>query len=291
MGEKNSMAARQMTLSRIINAPRELVFEVWTNPDHIKNWWGPEGFTNTISKMDVVPGGEWEFVMHGPDGTDFKNKHIYKEIVKPEKLVLEHVSGPRFLFTATFEAQGDKTLLTIVMLFDTAAQKDNTVKEFKADIGLVQNVDRLEEHLAMLKKPIVFEKEYNAPVAVVWKAITDKDQMKEWYFDLAEFKPEVGFEFQFYGQGREGEKYLHLCQVKEVIPEKKIAYSWRYDDHPGDSLVSFELSAEGDKTKLKLTHTGLENFADNGSSFTKASFTEGWTMLIGTLLKDFVEKK
>jgi len=137
---------------------------------------------------------------------------------------------------------------------------------------------------------IVFEKEYNAPAAVVWKAITDKDQMKQWYFDIAAFRPEVGFKFQFSGQGNEGQKYLHLCEVTEVIPGKKLAYSWTYDGYPGYSLVSFELFAGDEKTKLKLTHTGLESFAGLGPSFTIESFTGGWTMLIGTLLKEFVEK-
>src|SRR5687767_1696822 len=108
-GKENNNTGRELGISRLINAPRELVWEAWTNPDHIKHWWGPAGFTNSITKMDVQPGGEWEFIMHGPDGTDYKNKHIYREIVRPEKLVLEHVTGPKFVMTATFEAQGDKT--------------------------------------------------------------------------------------------------------------------------------------------------------------------------------------
>ena len=130
----------------------------------------------------------------------------------------------------------------------------------------------------------------NAPIEKVWNALTDKDQMKKWYFDLAEFKPVVGFEFQFYGQGHKGEQYLHLCKVTQVVPGKKISYTWSYDKHEGVSEVSFELFAEGDKTRLKLTHEGLETFPPNNPDFAKQSFSDGWTMLIGTLLKDFVEK-
>lgn len=137
--------------------------------------------------------------------------------------------------------------------------------------------------------PFVIERVYNAPIKVVWNAITNKDQMKQWYFDLKEFKPEVGFEFQFYGQGHKGEQYLHLCKITEVIPYKKLAYSWRYDGYKGISYLTFELSAEGDKTKIKLTHEGIETFPQDSPDFAKESFTAGWTELIGKMLKEFVE--
>ena len=139
-------------------------------------------------------------------------------------------------------------------------------------------------------KNIIIEKIYNAPVSTVWKAITDKEQMKQWYFDIAEFKPEVGFEFQFSGQGKEGEQYLHLCKITEAVKEKKLQYSWRYDNLEGNSIVTFELFEEGGKTRLKLTHEGLETFPANSPDFAKESFAEGWTYIIGTALKEFVEK-
>lgn len=141
-----------------------------------------------------------------------------------------------------------------------------------------------------MEQPFVIERTYNASAAKVWKAITSKEQMKQWYFDLDEFKPEVGFEFKFSGKGRKGEDYLHLCKITELVPGKKLTYSWRYADRPGMSFVSFELFPEGDRTTLKLTHEGIESFASNGPDFMKESFAEGWTMLIGTSLKDFVEK-
>ena len=98
-------ADRELIITRTLNAPVELVWEVWTNSDHIKNWWGPTGFSNTISKMDLKTGGEWNLVMHGPDGTDYKNKSVFKKIVKYKKIVYEHVSGPKFLATIEFEPQ------------------------------------------------------------------------------------------------------------------------------------------------------------------------------------------
>ncbi|HET9744266.1 MAG TPA: SRPBCC family protein [Chitinophagaceae bacterium] len=146
---------RQLSISRVVNAPCELVWKAWTEPEHIKHWWGPTGFTNTIFRMDVRPGGEWEFIMHGPDGTDYKNKHIYKEVVRPEKLVLEHVTGPKFVMTVTFEEQGKQTLVSIHSLFESAEQLQEVIKVFKADEGMRQNIDRMEKYVTNLNKEIV----------------------------------------------------------------------------------------------------------------------------------------
>ena len=142
----------------------------------------------------------------------------------------------------------------------------------------------------MNSAPFVIERLLDAPVEKVWKAITDKDQMKEWYFDLAEFRAEPGFQFQFEG-GTEDRSYLHLCTITEIIPNKKLQYTWRYDGYEGNSVVTFELFAEGDKTRLKLTHAGLETFPANNPDFAKKNFETGWTEIIGTSLKRFVEKE
>lgn len=140
----------------------------------------------------------------------------------------------------------------------------------------------------MQNEPLVFENMYNAPVEKVWKAISDLDQMKQWYFDIPAFKAESGFEFHFEG-GNEDRVYLHLCKVIDVIPERKLSYSWRYDGYEGNSLVTFELFPEGNTTRLKLTHEGLETFPPL-PDFAKENFQEGWTYITGTALKDFVEK-
>ena len=140
----------------------------------------------------------------------------------------------------------------------------------------------------MQNEPFVIERTYNAPVDRVWKAITDKEQMRQWYFDLADFKAEKGFEFQFEG-GPDDRKYLHKCRVTEVVPGKKLQYSWRYEGYEGNSFVTFELFPEGNGTRLKLTHEGLETFPKN-PDFAKKNFMEGWTQIIGTSLKEFLEK-
>ena len=141
-------ADREIIISRLLNAPVELVWKVWTDPEHIKNWWGPDGFSNTISKMDIKPGGEWDLVMHGPDGTDYRNKSIFKEIVRHQKIVYDHISGPKFQATIEFEKQGDKTFLKWHMLFESKEEFIRTIKTFKADEGLKQNVTKLEAYLS-----------------------------------------------------------------------------------------------------------------------------------------------
>ncbi len=142
----------------------------------------------------------------------------------------------------------------------------------------------------MKDEPFVIERSFNAPVEKVWKTITDKDEMKQWYFDLKEFNPEVGFEFQFIA-GDEKKQWLHLCKITEVVKEKKLTYSWRYDGYSGISYVTFELFPEGNATRLKLTHAGLETFpGDTVPGLKKENFAKGWEYIIGTSLKEFLEK-
>ena len=143
----------------------------------------------------------------------------------------------------------------------------------------------------MTNTPFTIERIYNAPIATVWKAITDKKQMKKWYFDVSDFKPELGFEFSFEGTNKDTTiTYVHLCKVVDVVEGKKIAYSWKYKGYTGISFVSFELFEEGKKTRLKLTHDGIESIAVNGPDFAKENFVQGWTHIVGTSLKEYLEK-
>ncbi|MGN6194862.1 MAG: SRPBCC family protein [Ginsengibacter sp.] len=140
----------------------------------------------------------------------------------------------------------------------------------------------------MNENPIIVEAVYNAPVSKVWQAITDKNQMQKWYFDVSDFETEQGFEFQFNG-GTEDKTYVHRCRIVEIIPEKKLCYTWRYDGYPGDSLLTFELFNEDGKTRLKIMHEGLETFSE--PDFAKENFRAGWNQIIGSNLKKFVENK
>ena len=147
LAEELAVAAREIVVTRVFDAPRELVFQMWTEPQHIAQWWGPKGFTITIQEMDVRPGGIWRFIMHGPDGRDYQNEIVYVEIAKSERLVYDHVSPPQFHVTATFADQAGKTEITMRMLFESAAVRDRVAAEFDAVEGLNQTLQRLADLL------------------------------------------------------------------------------------------------------------------------------------------------
>lgn len=147
---ENSNKDCKLQLTRVLDAPIELVWEVWTKPEHIVNWWGPDGFTNTIHLMDFQEGGEWNLTMHGPDGTDYPNRSFFKEIIPFKKIVMEHFN-PHFFATVLFEANGDSTQLNWEMLFDAAEMRDTVVKVHGAEEGQKQNVVKLNAYLTKLK--------------------------------------------------------------------------------------------------------------------------------------------
>jgi len=131
----------------------------------------------------------------------------------------------------------------------------------------------------------------NAPATKVWKALTDNDEMKQWYFNLKEFKAEKGFTFQFSGGSSPEKQFLHECVVTEVVPGKKLTYSWRYVGYEGISHVTFELIEQGKKTLLRLTHTGIDSFPKEIPDFAITNFEAGWNHIVNTALKDYVEKQ
>jgi uncharacterized protein YndB with AHSA1/START domain len=156
MAEANSAAAsatadREISSTRIFNAPRELVWKAWTDPEHIAQWWGPIGFTTTTKAFDFRPGGQWLHTMHGPDGTDYRSDITYTAIVEPELIEYDHGPSPVFHTAVTLKEEGnDKTKLTMVALFPTAAERDRTVEKFGAIEGMHQTLGRLERYLAKM---------------------------------------------------------------------------------------------------------------------------------------------
>jgi uncharacterized protein YndB with AHSA1/START domain len=293
VGAAASTDGREIVATRVFDAPRELVFAMWTDPKHVGKWWGPRGFTTTIQEMDVRPGGTWRLVMHGPDGRDYKNRIVYLEVLKPERLVYKHEpeegSEPvSILVTVTFAAEGAKTRMHMQMLFPSAEELHRVEQKYGAIEGLQQTLSRLEEELG--KAPIVVEQSLVASVEAVWRAITEKDQMKQWFFETIDsFRPEVGFQTRF--KVRSGDKdYVHLWKVAEVVPRERIAYDWRYEGYPGDSRVTFELSPVDHVTKLKLIHEGQENFRGEDPNFSRENCTAGWKAFLGTRLTLYLQK-
>ena len=148
-----STADREISITRGFDAPRELVWQVWTEPIHIAQWWGPKGFSNTIHKMDVRPGGVWQFIMHGSDGVDYPNKVFYHEVKKTERLFYDHGEPGEpsyFHVTVTFDDVAGKTKPTMTMLFTTAEERNLVSEKYGAIEGLKQNMEKLRKCLAKI---------------------------------------------------------------------------------------------------------------------------------------------
>jgi uncharacterized protein YndB with AHSA1/START domain len=297
----------KVRFERIFHHDIDTVWDAITNPEKLKYWF-------TDIEMDFRPGGKMTFWFQDAAKTEtygeiitIEHPHVFvfsweHEIARWElfeegkqktKLVLTYSK-----LNTEYAATAPAGLHWMLNELELVLNGDNPDHQFGME-GFTPEQEALMERYAefmyddfpelLRYKPIVVEKTYNAPVQRVWQALTDKDKMKQWYFDIPDFKPEVGFEFQFYGQGAKGEQYLHLCKVTEVIPMKKLAHSWSYDGIEGNSDVIFELFPEGQKTRLKLTHRGLGTFPSDKPDFARSSFNQGWTEIIGSLLKKFVE--
>jgi len=143
----------------------------------------------------------------------------------------------------------------------------------------------------VVETEVKLERLLDARIEVVWQALIQKDEMKNWFFDLADFQADVGFTFQFVGGPSPERQYTHLCEVKEVIPQKKLSYSWRYEGYSGDSLVAFELVAQGSKTLLRFSHTGLDTFPADAPDLAAKNFAEGWNHIILKALPNYIEGK
>jgi len=149
-------------------------------------------------------------------------------------------------------------------------------------------VPLLTDHLIGFN-PLIVEKTYNASANKVWKAITDENQMKKWYFEtLKSFKPEVGFETKFSVQA-DDKDYLHIWKVTKVIPDKSISYTWKFGGYPGESLVTFEISEENNLTKVKLTEVGIESFPQDNPDFTRENKLIRWNYFMGKRLKEHLD--
>lgn len=149
--QATSTPDREIVIERVFDAPRDLVFDAWTDPNAVSQWFGPNGFMLTIHEMDVRAGGVWRFIMHGPDGTDYDNKIVYTEVTRPERLVYSHGADDDgagdFHVTVTFAVQGKGTRLTMRSVFPTTEARDKTI-EFGAVEGGKQTMERLAQFLA-----------------------------------------------------------------------------------------------------------------------------------------------
>lgn len=137
---------------------------------------------------------------------------------------------------------------------------------------------------------IVIEEIFIASLDQVWQAITEKEQMKIWYFDIPDFTLQEGCAFNFYEPGNK-KQFHHRCEIKQIIPKKRFQYTWTHPSHSsGMSMLTWDLIPDGVLTKVVLTHDGLESFADGGPEFTRDSYESGWKSILTESLRRFLEE-
>lgn len=288
MSKPADTADREIVLSRVFDAPRELVFKVWTDPEHKSQWWGPRGFTTTTISCDVRPGGVWRFVMHGPDGRDYQNWITYREVVPPERLVYAHGGDVdknepvSFIATITFEDVGGKTRLTMHSLFPTAEARDRVVREYGAIEGGKQTLERLGEQLAGMAddREIVSTRVIAAPREKVFRAFSDPAQLVHWWGPAGftntfhEFDLRPGGEWKFVMHGPDGTNYRNRSVFAEVVPPERVVFDHletmhrfrmtiALDDAGGTTRITwrmrFETPEECDKVRAFVPRCNEEN--------------------------------
>lgn len=236
-------ADREIFATRLFEAPRELVFRMWTDRNHVQRWWGPNGFTNTIYEMDVRPGGVWHFVMHGPDGRDYINRIVYVEIKEPERIVYDHVSGPLFHVTVNFEQQGKYTKVSMHGLFESAELRDRTVKEFGAIEGMHQHLGRLAEEVQKMAgnqgEVFVISRTFDAPRDLVWRAWTEPDRLAQWFgpkgtkiiHSQNDLRP--GGTYHYGMRNPDGKEVWGKWIYREVLRPQRLVFIGSFSDEKG----------------------------------------------------------
>ena len=262
--------AREIVITRVFDAPRELVFQMWTDPQHLAYWWGPRGFTTTIQEMDVKAGGAWRMIMHGPDGANYPNHNVFVEVVKPERLVYTHGGGREggpsadFEQTATFDDLSGKTKLTMRSLFPPAADRDRVVKQFNAFEGANQTLDRLGERLAQMatNRKLVITRVFDAPREVVFKAWTDPQRLKRWWGPknftnpVCEVDVRPGGAMRIHMRAPDGTIYPMTGVYREIAEPERLVFTASALGAKGDplfeQLTTVTFAEVNGKTKLTV---------------------------------------
>jgi len=289
---------REIVITRVFDAPQELVFDAWTDPKHLPFWYGPKGFKTTIHEMDVRPGGTWRLTMHGPDGTDYKNRIIFVEVTKPEKLVYkhepEHGSEPvHSVVTVTFEAQGDKTNLTLRMVFPTAAERDHVVSKYHAIEGGHQTLARLAERLAARGREVTFTRILDAQREVVFKMWTDAEHLKHWWGPtgftnpVCEFDPRPGGKIRIHMRAPDGVVYPMTGEVLEIVEPERLVFTSEALDKDGNAMFQnlniVTFAEHGVQTKLTL-HSKVETTTEQGLPYL-AGMNQGWKLTLDRMVE------
>jgi uncharacterized protein YndB with AHSA1/START domain len=296
---------KEITITRVFDAPVERVWDAFAELDQIVKWWGPTGFTNETEKREFKEGGVWKHVMVGPDGARYINKCTYKKILKHQLVELvngggregdDESRGVSFNASWKFESLGaDKTRITLRSVFGSPEERDRVIKDFGAVEGGKQTLGRLAEFIAAPAWVLEISRVVNAPRARVWEAWTTPDQMKEWFapkpFQLViksmDLKP--GGKFSMAMRGPDGSEFPFSGTYREIVPPSKLVWTGEFTGDPVDSMrTTIVFAEEGGKTKVSARQT----FAVMTPTVKHATAgaQAGWTMTLDQLAA-FCEKR
>lgn len=299
---------REIVISRVLQAPREMVWLAMVDPQQMCNWWGPRGFTTTVHEMDLRPGGIWRLTMHGPDGTDYPNRCIFQEVVKPERIAYTLVGGKNggtdvgFDATWTFESVDQKTTrLTICMAFVSASDRDRVAQEYGAIEGGKQTLERLEEHLICVKsemfRSIVITRMYAAPPSVVFKAWTDPIELAQWWGPkgftnpVCEIDRRVGGRWRIVMRAPDGAEYPCGGVYREIVEPNRLVFTNVAVDKNGQAIINglttveFEEVGGGTKLTLRTAGTALVQYA---AAYLKG-MDAGWSQSLDRLAEQLLK--
>jgi uncharacterized protein YndB with AHSA1/START domain len=292
---------REIVITRLFDAPRELAWQAMTDPRHVVQWWGPFGFTTTIQEMDVRPGGVWTHVMHGPDGTDYQNHSVFQEVVYPERIVYSHGgskpggSEVGFISTWTFESiEPNKTRVTMRGVFPTAEARDRTVKEYGAIEGGRQTLERLAEHLPAMgfgARYIVLERVLDAPPALVFRCWTDPEHMARWWAPHGFTNPvcvldvRIGGAWRIVMRGPDGTEYPCHGVYQDIVPAERLVFTNIATDPAGnpalDGRTTVTFAEQNGRTRMTVS-TGAIALTDFAMAYLQGMET-GWTQSLKRL--------
>jgi uncharacterized protein YndB with AHSA1/START domain len=243
----------EIVVSRTFEAPRELVWKAWTDPEHLPRWWGPVGFSTTTRRIAVKPGGQWRFVMHGPDGRDYENLITFSEVVPPERLVYKHggeaeVEPVNFRVVVTFAEAGlGRTRLTMTSVFPSKKARDFVLEKYGAGEGAKQTLGRLAEHLATLgaegsARPFLVTRVFDAPRDRVWKAWTSAEHLPRWFgpkgtaIVRSSLDLRVGGGFYYCMRAPDGSETWGKWVFREIVEGERLVFVLSFADAAGNTI-------------------------------------------------------
>lgn len=292
-------ADREIVLSRVFDAPRQLVWDAWIDPKQVVQWWGPFGFTTTIHEIDMRPGGAWRHTMHGPDGTNYPNKIVFVEVVKHERIVYSQIGGregspaAHCQVTWIFEEEGDKTKLTLRMVFDSPEEREQVNKDLGFVEGGKQTLERLSEQLAktpaVIQRPsnadLVITRIFDAPRELVWKAWTDPKQVVQWWSPhgftnpVCELDVRPGGAILIHMRAPDGVVYPMTGVYQEVVEPERLVFASAALDAEGNPLfevlTTVTFVQQGKKTKQTMRAHVIRKTAQAAPYL--AGMEAGWT--------------